>query len=193
MFEKSLRKGVLPSDWKEAQVTPLFKKGEKISPGNYRSDSLTSVICKVTEGIVRDSLLDHLNSNKLLSGRQHGFVSGRSCGTDLLATLDYRTSLLDSGSSLNAIYLDCLQAFDTVPHERLKVKLRALGVQGEGLAWIDDFLTNRCRRVCGNGQLSDWANVRSGVPQGCVLVSSLFVAFINDLPESVIRLVFYVL
>ena len=119
-----MREGVHPSDWKEAQVTPLFKKGEKGSLGNCRPVSLTSVICKVMAGIVRVSLIDHLNSNELLSGRQRGFVSERSCVTNLLATLEDWTSLLDSGSSVDAIYLDFSKAFDSFPHERLKVILR---------------------------------------------------------------------
>lgn len=102
VFQKSLNEGILPSDWKEAQITPLFKKGDKSSPGNYRPVSLTSVVCKVMESIVRDGIIQHLTSNKLLSKCQHGFISGRSCTTNLLATLEDWTNMLDSGSSVDA-------------------------------------------------------------------------------------------
>ena len=142
------------------------------------------MICQVIVGIVRDSLI----SNELLSGRQPGFVCGRSCVTNLLATLKDWTSLLDSGSSVEAIYQEFSKAFDSVPRERLKVKLRALGVQGERLAWTYDFLTNRCQRVCVIGQLSDWACLICGVLQGRLFGPSLFAAFIKDLPETVSRL-----
>ena len=110
------------------------------------------------EGITRDSLIDYLTSNELLSGRQRGFVSGRSCVTNLLAFSEDWTPLLDSGSSGDVIYLDFSKAFDFVPHECLKVKLRALGVQGEVLALIVDFflptdvnmfvLTDNCLITC---------------------------------------------
>ena len=98
-------------------------------------------------GIVRVSLIDHLTSNELLSGRPHGFVSGRSCATNLLATLEDWTSILDFESSVD-IYLDFSKAFHSVRHG---VKLRALGLQSEVLAWIDGFLMDICQRVCVNG------------------------------------------
>jgi hypothetical protein len=71
-----LNEGILPADWKEAQVTPFFKKGDKSCPGNYRLASLTSVVCKLMESVVRDRLIDTLTDNNLLSDCQHGFIAG---------------------------------------------------------------------------------------------------------------------
>ena len=105
-FQKTLNEETLPSDWKEAQVTPLFKKGDKSSPGNYRPVSLTSVVCKVMESVVRDRIIYHLAVNHLLSDYQHGFIAGRSCTTNLLSTLNDWTRLLDEREPVDAVYLN---------------------------------------------------------------------------------------
>jgi hypothetical protein len=84
----------LPTDWK-AQVTSLFKKGDKSCPGNYHPVSLTSVICKVMESVVKDRLMNHLTANNLLLDCQHGFIAGSSCTTNLFSTLNEWTRLLD--------------------------------------------------------------------------------------------------
>ena len=71
IYTKSLEEGVVPEDWKCANITPIFKKGSKASAGNYRPVSLTSVLCKVMESILRDAIVDHLTVNKLLLPSQH--------------------------------------------------------------------------------------------------------------------------
>ena len=97
LFEMSLNRGTIPTDWKEAEVRLIFKKGDKSDPGNYRPVSLTSVVCKIFESFIRDSLYSHLTDNKLLCKDQFGFVKGRSCTTQLLSTLyDWMTSLNDN-------------------------------------------------------------------------------------------------
>ena len=123
IFTKSFNEGVVPEDWKRANITPIFKKGSKAAVGNYRPVSLTSVICKIMESIIKDSILSHIIKNKIINETQHGFMPGKSCLTNLLEYINKLTEIVDSGQAADIVYLDFAIAFDKVPHGRLLAKL----------------------------------------------------------------------
>ena len=186
IFRKSLDTGTIPQDWKTANVTPIFKKGQKQKANNYRPISLLSQAGKILESIIRDVMTKFFTENNLINKHQHGFVSGKSCLTNLLESFEDWTSYLDNpGISVDIIFLDFRKAFDTVPHCRLLKKLSSYGICDNLLNWLSSFLINRTQQVVLHGHKSDSFVVRSGVPQGSVLGPLLFLLYVNDLPGHV--------
>ena len=156
ILKGSIEMGEVPLDRKK-QMLHLYTKTKenKSQPCNYRPVSLTSHISKTMESIIRDEIIGHLQTNKLIKPSQHGFWKGRSCLTNLLVYLDKVTMYIYQGLPVDTIYLDCSKAFDRVSHSRLEKKPKSLGIGGIVSDWITKWLTDREQRVVVNGQNSE--------------------------------------
>ena len=189
IFQKSLNATELPQHWLQAIITPIFKKGSKSSPENYRPVSLTCILCKILEKLVVKTIIQHIKENELATLRQHGFTPGKSVTTNLLEVMNIWSEALMHDIPVDVIYLDYRKAFDCVPHKRLIKQINSFGIEGNAIKWLEAFLTGRKQKVRVNGAESAWAPVISGIPQGSILGPIMFSLFVNDMPDEVTSLI----
>ena len=175
----------VPSAFKEAKVVPLFKKGSKLDPGNYRPVSILSTMSKIMERAVHSQLNEYLSKRGILCENQSGFRGGFSTDSCLIGLSDYVKGEIGRGNLVGMVLIDLQKAFDTVNHRILLDKLHAIGMSSSSVSWFGSYLTDRSQCVEVDGVRSDFSPISCGVPQGSILGPQLFLIYINDMNASI--------
>jgi hypothetical protein len=184
LFNYSFANGVVPTTWRVAKVLPAYKnKGARSSPASYRPISITSTVARLFERMVHARLISFFLSHNHLSECQFGFRRGRNTRDCLFVATEIIKESLRADSSVFGAFIDIIRAFDSVPIYALLHKLTRLGVDGNMLRWLHEFLSHRSVTTSWPGTClsSPAAPLHCGLPQGCVLSPLLFIVYINDL------------
>jgi ribonucleases P/MRP protein subunit RPP40 len=185
IFNSFMSISTIPSVWKHAVITPIYKKGLQSNPGNYRPISLTSIFSKLMERCIATKILDFLQTSKLLSNHQHGFLPKKSTLTNLLESVRDWTLSIENKAREAVVYIDFTRAFDLVQHSKLLHKLRSYGITGGLLNWIESFLSSRTHCTKVGDAISTPTSIRSGVIQGSCIGPLLFLIYIDDITQCI--------
>ena len=163
-FNYSLSLGSFPTPYKDANLSPIPKKGDLSLLTNHRPVSLLNSESKVFERLVFKHLFNHLSDNNILTPLQSGFLPGDSTVNQLTFLYNTFCRALDEGKEIRVVFCDIKKAFDRVWHAGLLHKLHACSISGTLLDWFKDYLSQRRQRVVLPGVFSDWAYTHAGVP-----------------------------
>ena len=183
-INRTWRESALPAAWRTATINPILKKGKKAGePRNYRPISLTSSIGKLAERMVNYRLYWWLEKNGILNNSQAGFRRGSRTEDQLFRLTQSVIDGFQEKKDTAAVFIDLQQAYDKIWRKGLLIKMQKLGIDGKMLNWVQAFLSNRTIRTRFDGALSSKLTLEEGLPQGSALSCTLFLIFINDLPE----------
>ena len=185
LLDITMNNNAIPGDWKKAVVIPIYKGRDRSVVGNYRPDSLTSVVCKQLEHIIAGCLRQVWEISGWLYVGQHGFRPRYSCQKQVVTFCQDIADSVDEGVRTDEIIIDFSKTFDLVPHERLLTKIAATEVDLRVVVWVKESLLGRPQRVTVDGQLSEEVRVTSGVPQGSALGPLLFLVHVTDIWRNV--------
>ena len=180
-FNESLKHSLIPHQWKQAFIIPIYKKGDKHNPSNYRPISLTSTFSRIMESILYSKILEHLLSSNLISDHQFGFLPFKSTTSQLLTCLHLWLISNSEKVPTSVVYTDISKAFDSVVHSKLISVIKSYKVCPLLINWIANFLQDRSQQVILNNTLSAPCHITSGVPQGSVLGPLLFLIYMDDI------------
>ena len=159
---------MLPSDWKKANVTPVYKNNNPNDVKNYRPISLFSVISKCIERCVYKYAYTFLLLSNIITSNQSGVAFGDSAINQLVNISNDFGRALDSGKEIRVVFCDISKAFDREWHKGLLFKLKQYGISGNLFVWFERYLSERSQRVVLNGSNSEWDTINAGVPQGSI-------------------------
>ena len=187
IFQSYIKQRQFPNEWKMANMFPVHKKSDQQILKNYRPVSLLPICGKVFERLIYNSLFEYFIENDLISPNQSDFEPGDWCTNQLISIVHEIYQSFDDGFEVRGVFfLDISKAFDKVWKNGLIYELKLNRIAGELLDTLTNFLKERKQRVVLNGQYTTWTNVKAGVPQGSIFGPSLFLIYINDLPENLV-------
>ena len=184
LFNTVLDTNKAPGDWSFGIINPLFKKGPKDDPSNYRGISLLSCLGKLFMSMLNNRLKDFSKKHNILSETQLGFQPGNRTSDALLITHNLiRKYCHKNNSKIYSCFIDFSKAFDTIPRDTLFQKLLAYNIKGNFYNTIKNIYSNDTACVKIKDKISESFSINQGVRQGCILSPLLFNIFLADLPK----------
>ena len=174
-----------PKDCKPAKLKPLYKKGTKTNPKNFRPISLLPIVSKIIEKGMHNQTMEYLMHNNILYKCQSCFLNKHSTDTSLSYLTDKILTDVDSGLLTRMILIDLQKAFDTINHAILLKKMVSLGFSNNSIMWFQSYFSDRCFLVNIKNNYSSTAKIECGLPQGSILGTLLFLLCINDMKQAV--------